>query len=164
MRALKLLGATLLALPLCAQASDIYRCEIDGVIEFSDQPCQTDSVPYQPAGSISVIEPAQDLSSIQQRNQDWLDQHRDRQTREDEIAAARRLAAAQTTPTPAPPQPARVISPWAWQPPTYRPPVRPPVRPPSEFEPPPQRYSALSGPFPGTRRRASNDSTTSDQR
>jgi len=146
----------------CAQAAEIYRCEVDGVIEFSDQPCQEDeTVPYRPSGSISVIAPSSDLEEIQQDNRNWMMAHRARQA---EMNQARLNRPGQA---PVASGQEHAVRPWVnnplwlWPHAQYRPGYRPhPVRPAVPVRQ--QPYSALSGPFPGTRRRP--DPVTQDDR
>ncbi len=154
---------------LLAQNHDIYRCEHDGVIEFSDQPCDADTEPYRSEAAISVIDPSDDLDQIQQANRAWLadyralESERQEQRRQERLAIAyrqtdnQRAGQADIGPRFAP-------APWAWPYgplPTGRPPY---FRPGEAVAPRPQPYSALSGPFPGTRRQPRDDDSNNDRR
>ena len=148
----------LLSLSLLLLAShahgQVYRCEIDDSIVFSDQPCSEDSQEYQVISRISVIEPAADLDQVAERNQAFLRDRRERQ------AALRQARVERTREATVPPQSqttevTRVL---------YVPEPRHRLPPGSDRgrhgrqrdrtpEPREERpFSALSGPFPGTRR------------
>lgn len=134
--------------------AQVYRCEIDDSIVFSDQPCSEDSQEYETISRISVIEPAGDLDQVAERNQAFL---RERQAalRQARIERSRQEAVA-------PPQaPPREIQRVFYVPEPRRSPPRGPGdrRPERPREPAPRTqeerpFSALSGPFPGTRRSA----------
>jgi hypothetical protein len=140
-------------------AADIYRCEVDNVIVFSDTACQAGAQPYASKGQMSVVEVPESLEHTAELNRQFVQQRLDRQSAERQARAAR----PQTAPImPAQAQgqpPARVIV----LPPYYQhdhypggPPPgrgRPDRRPVEDEEPGQQKFSALSGPFPGTRRR-----------
>lgn len=94
-RSILALGPLLLvSLPL---AAEIYRCEVEGVIVFSDRPCQASAQPYQAGRSISISGSAEDLAESQALNQAWLES--EAQRREDRRAA--RSVAAVPEPLPA---------------------------------------------------------------
>lgn len=148
---------------LGSQEPVIYRCENAGVIEFSDQPCQNEAVSnadqgqqiHESSGSVSVISPPDDLDEIQQANRSWLQDYRARQAVQETLRAESRPDRA----TPSRRQhralePREVPRPviWPYNPPPY---FHRSPRPPRHGEPQTrqQPYSALSGPFPGTRRR-----------
>jgi hypothetical protein len=48
------LALGLILLPPCA-AAEVYRCQKDGGIVFSDKPCEADAQTYQPKQSIVVV-------------------------------------------------------------------------------------------------------------
>lgn len=160
-----ILGLALIAADWARAGQDpvIYRCENAGVIEFSDQPCLGDSGAtseqaqriHQSSGSVSVISPPDDLDDIQQASRNWLEDYRARQM-------ARETARAESRPERATPprvlheplEQGTIVRPLIWP---YRPPhyfYRSTHRPGNGVPPTRQQpYSALSGPFPGTRRR-----------
>lgn len=150
-----LMGFLIGTLATPAQA-DIYRCEIDGVIIFADSPCQDGARPYQSRGGISVVEAPSNLEEIEAANQALI---RHRLAQQAERAAAARHRAE----TPASPPTGHETSPFR---PVYGLPGhryddrgrhRPTRRFP-EYQPQrEQRYSALSGRLPGTRRRDRDD-------
>jgi hypothetical protein len=162
MTRLSILVCFLWSVVLSAQATEIYRCERNGVIEFSDQPCQDDdSTPYKSSGTLSVIAPTADLERIQQDNRDWMAAHRARQA---EMNQARLNRPGQA---PVAIGQEHAVRPWVnnqlwlWPHAQHRPGYQPhPVRPAVPVRQ--QPYSALSGPFPGTRRRP--DPVTQDDR
>jgi len=152
---------------LAAQEQTIYRCEHGGVIEFSDQPCAAansddpdgdrpvDQTPYHPDASISVISPAADLDQIQRSNRDWLADYRslelERLSRQRQLRSesrrARSAASRQVDQRPR-------LAPWNWPYRSHHAYRRSNQLPYETVQTPtrPQRYSALSGPFPGARR------------
>jgi len=142
----------------------VYRCENDGVIEFSDQPCQHPSESatssaqqiHQSSGSISVISPPDDLEDIREDNRAWLESYRDRQAAQDAARSetrrqwqpqSRTLVRADESQG----QTIARLRLWPYRPPNYlyRSRQGSDAPPPSRQQP----YSALSGPFPGTRPR-----------
>jgi len=152
---------------LAAQEQTIYRCEHGGVIEFSDQPCaaansddpggdrQGDQTPYQPEGAISVISPAGDLDQIRRSNRAWLADYRSlelerlsrqRQLR-NESSRAQSVARRQD-------KQQQRRAPWTWPYRNQHANRRSNQMPSNTVQIPtrPQRFSALSGPFPGARR------------
>ncbi len=147
----------LLTGPSTSGASDVlYRCEIEGVTVFSDQPCSRDAQRYTSGGSISVVPPAADLDQIAEANQALLDQRRQAQA---DRAVARRQSESPAIQA-ARPAAAEVQSlPWtrhgwpAYGYDFYRPYQHRHGSTPEQVPAPPRRYSALSGPFPGSRRR-----------
>ncbi|MDT8437474.1 MAG: hypothetical protein RQ729_00520 [Wenzhouxiangellaceae bacterium] len=58
-------------------AVEIYRCEQNGVIEFSDRPCADDAAKYQPGGNLSVVGASEDLGAVSERNRQWVEQRRE---------------------------------------------------------------------------------------
>jgi hypothetical protein len=142
-------------------AAEIFRCDIDGVIVFSDAACQPGARPYQAQTGISIISQPADQALTRERNQQFIKERLDRQ------AAARlaRVQRAQTSRTqslpPAANQRGKANPPGLLLVP-YQIPNQPVHRRGHRHGPPPdspgqdqqqRRYSALSGPFPGTRRR-----------
>lgn len=142
----------LLVLMLPAEAQ-VYRCETEGNVEFSDRPCADDAREYQPVHGISVIEPTADFDRIAEQNKAFINERRERQ----EVMRQARAERARESAT-APP----VVQYVQEQPVTrvlYIPEPRESSRrqrgtpPDSRSQEREQRpYSALSGPFPGTRR------------
>jgi len=164
-RILITLGLALIAADrgLAGQDPVIYRCENAGVIEFSDQPCQDDADSnadqgqhiHESSGSVSVISPPDDLDEIQQANRSWLQDYRARQTVQETMSAESRPE--RVVPSRLQHEaiePRKALRPviWPYHPPPY---FHRSPRPPRYGEPQTrqQPYSALSGPFPGTRPR-----------
>jgi hypothetical protein len=149
----------LLGLSLSATA-DIYRCEVDSVIVFSDTACQAGAQPYASQGRVSVIEVPESLEHTAELNRQFIQQRLDRQSAERQ-ARAERSHAAPLMPAHAHSEPpARIIAlPLHYYQQPHRPGGPPPGhrypdrRPVEDEQPGQQRFSALSGPFPGTRRR-----------
>ncbi len=132
-----------------AQASPIYRCEIDGTVVFSDRPCSEDAKVHDSENLMSIVPPAGDIDQVAAANRAFIDQRRAEQaTDRENRAAARRRAEAEA-------ERAEVrqigpVLPWLGIPV----PVEPDVpEPPRESRDRDQNFSALSGPLPGTRRR-----------
>lgn len=73
--------------PTLTIATEIYRCEQDGVIVFADQPCDDNAEPHVPSGNVSVIQADGDLAQIAEANREFVEQRKQR------IAERRRLAA-----------------------------------------------------------------------
>ncbi|MEE4331578.1 MAG: hypothetical protein V2J10_11975 [Wenzhouxiangella sp.] len=140
-----------------AFGAEIYRCESDGIIEFSDTPCQADPEPYRSAAKVSVVGAPGDLEQTARLNQAFIEQRLEDQAefRRDRLAAdAAAREQQQTTPPPAPqvylPLRYRAV-PYHKRYPVYSfPGHKPPLVPETQRQP--QPFSALSGPFPGTRR------------
>jgi hypothetical protein len=164
-RTLFMLAAALLAAGtgLAEEEPVIYRCEGEGIIEFSDRPCQDDSGTVDSAaqqihhsqGSVSVISPPADLEAIQEASRSWLEDHRDRQSQERQAAQEARIALRNAAPAhvrayDGAAEPRRIV-PVLWP---YRPHAIPyrrhPALGPTPVNPRQRPYSALSGPFPGT--------------
>jgi len=147
-----LLGLALLLTVVHAHGQ-VYRCETDDSIVFSDQPCAEDSQAYHSIGRVSVIEPAGDLDQVAERNQAYIRDIQERQAalRQTRIERSRQT---ETLPQQAVPAPVTQVM--------YVPaPARSDRRdrrrstPPRDSAPPVREerpFSALSGPFPGTRR------------
>jgi hypothetical protein len=144
-----------LALLAAHAPAQIYRCEIDDNIVFSDQPCAENSQEYHSTGRVSVIEPAADLDQVAKRNQAFLRQRSDRQAALRQARIERSRQESITAPQAQPQVVAQVFYvPEPKRLPPRHPKERQPQRP---REPTPQAreerpFSALSGPFPGTRR------------
>lgn len=133
----------LVSVPVPAQ---IYRCQADGVVAFSDRPCGPDSAQYTSRNGVSFIQPDENLPALAEAAQAFIRERRER--------LARRERPERPTRTPGPAAPARaetVYIPW---------PVSRHSRHERHFEQPSgppeiadsNRYSALSGPILGTRR------------
>lgn len=142
----------LLVASVTAQAQ-IYRCEIDGTTVFSDTPCSIDAVAYASAATVSVIPSAGDLDRTEAANQAFIQARLDRQAaeRETRLRRAERSQAAAVAPAPAANR--VIILPQVAQAPghgRYRP--HPRHRAGEEEATRQQRFSALSGPWPGSRR------------
>lgn len=97
-RCLLCLSMALLATQASAQ---IYRCESGDSIIFSDQPCSEEARVYQPSERISVVAPAEGLSQAGERNRQFISERRERQQ-------ARRQSITEQREQPAPPQPTAV--------------------------------------------------------
>lgn len=65
-------------------SAEIYRCEIDGVVTFSDVACQPDARPYRGKGGLSVVSSPEDLDRTRQLNQTFVRERLDRQAARDE--------------------------------------------------------------------------------
>lgn len=139
--------------------ADIYRCESDGVIEFSDTPCRADPEPYRPTGQVSVVGAADDLEQTARLNQAFIEQrleHQAQQRLERERRAAEAAERERQAPVAAPAP--RAYLPFRYR--AYPRKQRYPIYPHAGHRLPratdtasEQRpFSALSGPFPGTRR------------
>lgn len=157
-----LVGLLMADAGLAQQDPVIYRCEKAGVIEFSDRPCADETASgaegadtFDPSGgSVSVISPPDDLDTIQEANRTWLQDYRARQAAEAASRIdSRRNRAAQAGRAVEPVEGRTIVQPilWPYRPPRYfhRSPHRPGHAASITRE---QPYSALSGPFPGTRR------------
>lgn len=148
-------GAALLLAGLATVApAEVYRCDEAGITVFSDQPCSDQAITHRPVRQISVIEPSADLEQVAERNRAFIRERLDRQAeiRKARVQAASRAQAAR--PGPHHQVPAFVHVPVWVEPRLHRFPEqrrddkdRPPL--PHAAR---QRFSALSGPFPGTRR------------
>jgi hypothetical protein len=125
-------------------SAEIYRCEVDGVVIFSDRACQADAQPYRLTGNLSVVSAPADLDHTHTLNQAFIRERLDRQAARDQARAAR--------PVEIPEKPIVRPAPF-FALPHYGPQRRPGQRPEQlDQAPGQQRFSALSGPFPGTRR------------
>lgn len=133
----------LVAIPASAQ---IYRCQADGVVAFSDRPCGPDSARHRSGGGVSFITPDENLPALAAAAQAFIRERRER--------LARRERSQRPTRPPAPTAPAdaqTVYIPW---------PVSRHSRHERRFEQRngapdiagSDRYSPLSGPILGTRR------------
>ncbi len=146
-------------------AAEVFRCEIDGTIVFSDTACQPDAQRYTSSAGISVISSPVDREHTAELNREFIAQRLERQAevRQARAEAARAAPARQGHP-PGPPSYAaagRAAAPVIYVPyhaPGPRRPDHGPHRRPSKPDAEPaertRRFSALSGPFPGTRRRS----------
>lgn len=143
--------------PSVTAGAEIYRCESDGVIEFSDTPCQAEPQPYRSAGNVSVVSAPDDLQQTARLNQAFIEQRQEaleEQRSERDRRAEDADARNQRQPAPA----SRAYLPLRYHGfprhrryPVYPSPGRnPPYR--SDASREQQPFSALSGPFPGTRR------------
>lgn len=163
--------AGLLLLAGSASSADIYRCEVDDVIVFSDRPCQAEATPYQPGLSLSVVTVAEDMGQTIERNQAWLDAEAARQQARREALRERRAAEQAGAEQARQPRPAAglggpfVVLPQSGPPPHaidrrlqrgQQPPrgpnQRPDQRSDQQREDEEERFSALRGRQPGSRR------------
>ena len=143
------------AIFLAGQASaQIYRCEDGDSVVFSDRPCSDGVDQYHSTGSVSVVEPAEDLSHVGERNRDFIRDRRERQ-------AARQRATAERTREAFTQRPSEVqeVTRVLYVPESHYPGHRERTRRETRDQPSqsPARsvdrpFSALRGPFPGTRR------------
>jgi len=138
--------ALMLALPAGAQ---VYRCEVDGVVSFSDRPCGPDSALYTDGGGVSYVTPDENLPALAEAAQEFIRERRER--------IARRHAALLTAPDPGPTVERRVETiyvPWAAPPATGHRWHRPRGKHDQETRRPViagnDRYSPLNGPILGT--------------
>lgn len=147
----------LLVLAGTSAQGQTYRCEHDGTIVFSDRPCSVDAVVYAPLATVSVVPSADDLDQIAAANQAFIQARLDRQAAErrdrQRRAESRQHPVVVHTP---PPQPIIML-------PRYRHSYgqgrqrHPNHRASAEEENRQQAFSALSGPWPGSRRSARSD-------
>jgi hypothetical protein len=147
--------APLLAVAFSLEAQ-VYRCESGDGIVFSDRPCADDAEEYQPLRGISLIEPDANLDQVAERNQAYL---RERRERQDALRQARLERARSTAEAPVHVIQERPVSQVFFVPERdsmpRRPDRAPRSDPPRDGQPPEREqrsFSALSGPFPGTRR------------
>ncbi|MCC5864958.1 MAG: hypothetical protein JJU31_07585 [Wenzhouxiangella sp.] len=141
---------TLVAMMLMASSqAQVYRCDIDGVSIFADSPCAADARIYQSEARLSVIPAAADLDQVAIANQAFI------QARLDAIAADRQQRRDSTDLHTQQPPEQPLATPVLVVPRTMhhgRGYYRPRPRPDDEAVPAKPGFSALSGPFPGTRR------------
>lgn len=57
--------------------AQIYRCEIEGQITFSDTPCSIEARPWQSSGNFSIIAAPEGLDRIREENRSFVDQRRE---------------------------------------------------------------------------------------
>lgn len=147
-------------LGLCSPVlGEVYRCEADGVIEFSDRPCNSEAVRHKIVRGISLVPADEDLASIAEANRRYIEALRERRaTRRQAAAAASRAdESAEIGQQPVP----TILIPFR-HPRHGRP---NPGAEPTPVKAPDQRYSALNGPILGTRNRERwEPSTRIDQR
>jgi hypothetical protein len=163
--------AGLLLLSGSAASAEIYRCEVDEVTVFSDRPCQAEATPYQPGSSLSVVTVAEDMGQTIERNQAWLDAEAARQQARREAVRERRAVEQAGAEQATQPRPATglggpfVVLPQSGPPPHaidrrlqrgQQPPrgpnQRPDQRSDQQREDEDERFSALRGRQPGSRR------------
>lgn len=75
------------------QAQEIYRCERDGGVVFSDLPCDDEAEPYRAGRSLSVIEPAEGLDGVAEENRAFVSERRARLAERRQRAERSRAAA-----------------------------------------------------------------------
>jgi hypothetical protein len=141
-----------------AAAETIYRCDHpDGSVIFSDSPCDAKAQPYRSGNTLSVIQAPNQLAERMAQNRAFIEQRRQ------ELLQARNSGKAASPATDAPP--ANVQSqPWLRSPYGWPQPIRPGLPVNRQPDPADDRFSALSGPFPGTvRQRDRNDALPNDQ-
>ncbi|RFF28630.1 MULTISPECIES: DUF4124 domain-containing protein [unclassified Wenzhouxiangella] len=68
----------LFALPAAAQ---IYRCESDGVVAFSDRPCGSNQTLHADGQGVSFVTPDENLSALAEATQAFLRERRERLAR-----------------------------------------------------------------------------------
>ncbi|WP_376690949.1 DUF4124 domain-containing protein [Wenzhouxiangella sp. EGI_FJ10409] len=128
-------------------SAQIYRCEADGVVAFSDRPCGPDSAPHSSGDGVSFIAPDENLPALAEAARVFIRERRER--------LARRARAEQQTPTPrqtAPEKAQTVYVPWpVSRHRTDKGRLKRPDGPPPNIADN-DRYSPLSGPMLGTRR------------
>lgn len=142
-------------------AETIYRCDRpDGRVIFSDSPCDDNANPYRTGNTLSVIEAPDQLAERVAQNQAFIEQRRQA------LSRARQTGEAASASDEKPPASVQSQS-WLYTPYRWPPPMRP-VRPGSPIDREPDsgsdRFSALSGPFPGTIRQPDRgDMQSNDQ-
>ncbi len=141
--------ATGLASP-SATADIIYRCDApDGSIIFSDQPCGQSQRQYEPSQRLSIVGAPPDLIARMTENQAFIDQRRARiRAQEPLYPGHTRPQSPEREPSP---NPYLMFFP-VWTAPSPLPPGQGDhgSAEPSRAQ---DKFSALSGPFPGTVRR-----------
>ncbi len=131
-------------------SAEIFRCEVDEVVIFSDSACQADARPYQSSAGLSVISAPADLDRTHMLNQAFIRERLDHQAARDEARAVRSAQIAQRPVVKPAPIVALPFYGFHHELPVRR---RPGQRPEQLDQAPGQQpFSALSGPFPGTRR------------
>jgi len=125
-------------------AGDVYRCQDGDSTVFSDRPCGADARRVNGA-TISIIEPAGDLSQIAEENRRFIEQRRARLS----LRSERWITPAPSQSTPVV-QPSLVVFALPWTPYHDWPEQRRSARLPPKLRQ--QDYSALNGPILGTRR------------
>lgn len=139
------------------QAETIYRCDrADGGVVFSDSPCDAQAAPYRSDKPLSVVEAPNRLAERIAANQAFIDQrrqnlHQARQARAPDVPREDNRS-----PAPGPSQPWLQLP--YWPPPLIEPPHPQPPAPRGQND----RFSALSGPFPGTVRRRNDSAANRD--
>lgn len=152
-RAARLLVALFAGLMLAPATANetIYRCEReDGSVVFSDRPCDEQATVYRAGNNLSVVDAPKRLAERIEENRAFIDQRRERLLEQRRSAEPATERAEQPRPQSSPQQPLLQVPYWPPQP------IEPPTpQPPGGREPSPgdDRFSALSGPFPGTIRR-----------
>lgn len=137
--------ALLVTLPA---AAEVYRCDIDGVVAFSDRPCGPDARRHSGGAGISFVTPDENLSALAEAARTFIRARRAR-------LARRTRPAVPSSPRPGiSPRPAlqTVYLPWPVHGPAgpHRPGGDGPGTPPEPADR--DRYSPLDGPILGTRR------------
>ena len=89
-RIIVVLGAAVLW--TSAQAGDVYRCQVDEVTVFSDQPCEEGAAPIEPKGNLSVIPTSENVEALSKSNREWMEAYRADQTRRHAARAEARAA------------------------------------------------------------------------
>jgi hypothetical protein len=147
-------------LGLCSPAlGEVYRCEADGVIEFSDRPCNGEAVRHNVVRGISLVPADEDLASIAEANRRYIEALRERRATRRQAAAAASRADQSAEVGQQPVQ--AVLIPFR----NHRHGRLTPVADPTPVKEPNPRYSALNGPILGTRNRERwEPSTRIDQR
>lgn len=103
-RAITIATVVLLSLPAAAQ---IYRCEVDNVAVFSDQPCGPDSAVYEDGEGISFVTPDESLPELAAAARQFVEKRREKLARR---KAERQRSSPPMTSTAAPVQ--QVFVPW----------------------------------------------------
>lgn len=135
-------------LGLCSPVlGEVYRCEADGVIEFSDRPCNSEAVRHSIVRGISLVPADEDLAKIAEANRRSIEALRERRAtrRQSAAAASRTDESAEIGQQPV----QTILIPFR----DHRHGRPNPGTGPTPVKAPDQRYSALSGPILGTRNR-----------
>jgi hypothetical protein len=148
----------LLSLPA---AAEIYRCEVEGVVVFTDRPCHADAQPYRAKPGLSVVSAPDNLAEVAEQNRAWLAAEQQRQDQQRAARAARAASsAAARKPATTPRGPAQGSGHPVFALPYFAPPLPPQAdrrlhaqrQGPAREEAADARFSALGGRQPGSRR------------
>lgn len=148
---IRLMGALILSAVMVPAAAQVYRCEHDSVIEFSDRPCDEQARLHQDGGRMSVVEPSADLAEIGERNRAFIEARRESIAAARQARRERQQAQQSTTDAQLQDELESVIlaAPWMFENQAERAQQQSRTPPESDRS---QRFSATGGRLPGTRR------------